>query len=82
MQGRQDIQALATARRFDKQTRETPDQGQKGCIHEMRGIHKEDCPLTGLGFRQARLELLCFERFLDFRIGFGRNLSQLARLHA
>src|SRR5207245_9476834 len=42
MQGRQHIQALAAARRFDKHTRETPDQGQKGCIHEMRGIHKED----------------------------------------
>jgi hypothetical protein len=48
----------------------------------MRGIHKEDHPLTGLSFRQAWLELLCFERFLFFRIGFGRNLAQLARLHA
>jgi hypothetical protein len=48
----------------------------------VRSIDKEDHPLTGLSFRSAWLELLGFERFLGFRIGFGRNLAQPARLHA
>jgi len=73
---------LTTTWRFDKHPRETPHEGEKRGIHDMRRLHKEDHPLPHLGFRQAGLAFVGFERFLLHRIGFGGNLTELAGLHA
>ena len=49
--GGQDMQSLPSRWRFDKQALKAPDNPQKGRKDKMRGIHKKDGALAGLGLR-------------------------------
>jgi len=82
VQRRQYIAALPPTGRFDTEAFTTPHQSQKRGKDKVGGIQKADDPLRRFGFCSARFELLGCAGFLGGAIGFGRDVANVAQLHA
>lgn len=66
--GSQHAVALATGRTANEQPTQAPEATQERALHKVRGIDKEEVPLTGAGCGELRFQLLIEEFRLSGRM--------------